>query len=68
MEAAVVGDDDRVHLHHVTVARDLGTSMEIASGVGPRDEVINNPSDSITDGEKVHVIRTADRQASGGNE
>ena len=67
MEAAVVGGDDRVHLHHVTVARDLGTLMEIASGVGPRDKVINNPSDSIADGEKVHVI-TADKQALGGSE
>jgi RND family efflux transporter MFP subunit len=56
MEAAVVGSDDRVHMHHVTVARDLGTFMEIASGIDARDEVINNPSDSIADGQKVHVV------------
>jgi RND family efflux transporter MFP subunit len=65
MEAAVVGGDDRVHLQHVTVARDLGTAMDIASGVGPTDEVINNPSDSIADGQRVHVIHPNGKQGAG---
>jgi multidrug efflux system membrane fusion protein len=56
LEAAVVGSDDRVHLTPVTVARDLGSSMQIASGLTPADRVIDNPPDSITDGERVRVM------------
>jgi multidrug efflux pump subunit AcrA (membrane-fusion protein) len=65
MEAAVVGSDDRVHLRHVTVSRDLGTAMEIASGIDATDEVINNPSDSIADGQKVHVVHSNGKPSPG---
>jgi RND family efflux transporter MFP subunit len=55
LEAAVVGPDDRVHLHHVTVGRDMGSTMQIAGGLTPSDRVIDNPPDSITDGEQVKI-------------
>jgi RND family efflux transporter MFP subunit len=56
LEAAVVGADNHVHLRRVVVGRDLGTEMEIASGLSPKDEVVNNPPDSLADGELVRVI------------
>jgi RND family efflux transporter MFP subunit len=57
LEAAVVGPDDRVHLRPVKVGRDLGSSMEISSGLSTTDRVINNPPDSIAEGELVRVIQ-----------
>jgi RND family efflux transporter MFP subunit len=56
LEAAVVGPGDRVRLRPVTVARDLGSSMEIASGLSPSDRIINNPPDSISDNQLVRVV------------
>jgi RND family efflux transporter MFP subunit len=55
LEAAVVGPDNRVHLRHVTVGRDMGSTMQIAGGLTPSDQVIDNPPDSITDGEQVKI-------------
>jgi RND family efflux transporter MFP subunit len=55
MTVAVVGPNDRVALKHVTVARDLGTTVEIATGLSPNDAVIDNAPDSIANGEVVRV-------------
>jgi RND family efflux transporter MFP subunit len=56
MQAAVVGPDDRVQLRPVTVGRNLGATIEVTSGVGPSDAVIDNPPDSIANGQRVRVI------------
>jgi RND family efflux transporter MFP subunit len=55
MTAAVVGPDGRVVLKPVTVARDLGNAVEIATGLAPGDAVIDNPPDSLIAGEQVRV-------------
>jgi RND family efflux transporter MFP subunit len=57
-EVAVVGSDDRVILRPVTIGRDLGSSLEITSGLGPSDRVIDNPPDSVARGELVRVTPT----------
>ncbi|BCG01960.1 secretion protein HlyD (plasmid) [Paraburkholderia sp. PGU19] len=54
---AVVDGDGVVHLHKVTIAQDLGQTLEIESGIEPNDRVIINPSDSIEDGDHVVVTR-----------
>jgi multidrug efflux system membrane fusion protein len=58
MAAAVVGPDGRVTMKPVTIARDLGTSIEIAAGLSPTDAVIANPPDSLVNGELVRVKAT----------
>jgi multidrug efflux system membrane fusion protein len=55
MAVAVVGPDSHVVIKPVKVARDLGTSVEIATGLSPGDEVIDNPPDSLTYGELVRI-------------
>jgi membrane fusion protein, multidrug efflux system len=55
LAAAVVGPSGRVTLKPVTLARDLGTTVEIAAGVSPGDAVITNPPDSLANGELVRV-------------
>ena len=59
MEVAVVDPHDHVHLHPVTVGRNLGATIEIASGLSPNDRVINNPPDSIAEGQLVRVTDDA---------
>ena len=44
-----------ISLAAVTLARDLGTTVEIAAGVSPGDAVITNPPDSLANGELVRV-------------
>jgi hypothetical protein len=39
----------------VAIARDLGASVEIKSGLGVADRVIDNPPDSLVNGEVVRV-------------
>jgi RND family efflux transporter MFP subunit len=53
---AVVDANSIAHLVHIVSGRDLGTSMEVLSGLPPNQSVIANPPDSLTDGEKVRII------------
>jgi RND family efflux transporter MFP subunit len=54
--------DGTVHLQSVTMGRDLGATVEIANGLQPTDEVILNPSDSVSEGEQVRVTSGAGPQ------
>jgi RND family efflux transporter MFP subunit len=52
---AAVDDKGVVHLRAVSIAQDLGQSLEIDSGIEPTEKIIVNPSDSIADGDRVEV-------------
>jgi membrane fusion protein, multidrug efflux system len=54
-QAAVVGDDNHVHLVPISIGRDYGATIEILGGVKPGDKVVLNPPDSLEDGALVHV-------------
>lgn len=54
-QVALVQADGRVRLQDIQLGRDLGNSVEAISGLRPDDEVIENPSDAITDGTLVSV-------------
>ncbi|WP_022724239.1 efflux RND transporter periplasmic adaptor subunit [Rhodopseudomonas sp. B29] len=56
LRVAAVGPDDRVKLKPVTIARDLGRDIELASGVVPDDRIIVAPPDGLSDGDKVRVV------------
>jgi membrane fusion protein, multidrug efflux system len=55
-QAAVVGPDNHVRLRRVTVGRDLGSTIEVSAGLSPADRVIDNPPDSISEGQLVRVV------------
>jgi RND family efflux transporter MFP subunit len=55
LQVGVVDSNGVVQLHSVKIDRDLGTTIEIASGVTQGDQVIINPSDSLVSGIKVRV-------------
>ena len=54
-QVGVVGSDNVVHLKDIKIGRDFGTKIEVERGVGPEDQVVLNPSDSLGDGQKVRI-------------
>jgi membrane fusion protein, multidrug efflux system len=63
LRVATVGPDERVLFKTVTIARDLGRDIELASGVTLEDRIINAPPDGIVDGDQVRVVSTKGRPA-----
>jgi RND family efflux transporter MFP subunit len=56
LRVATVDANYIAHLAHVIAGRDMGSSVEIVNGLKQGEPVIVNPPDSLTDGEKVHVV------------
>src|ERR1700761_4139767 len=56
LRVATVGSDDKVLFKTVTIARDLGRDIELASGITPEDRIIVAPPDGIADGDQVRVV------------
>jgi len=63
---AVVDAASRVRLRAVTLGRNLGEAIEIVDGIGPRDRLVVNPSDSLAEGDAVAVNAAADDAAAAG--
>ena len=55
LRVATIGLDNRVVLKTVTVARDLGKVVEIATGLTAEDRVIESPPDGIAHGDLVRI-------------
>ncbi len=58
-QVATIDGDGRAHLQAITVGRDLGQTVEVTSGLAPHQQVVDNPPDSLADGEKVSVVDAA---------
>jgi hypothetical protein len=58
IRAATVRDGKAV-LVPITIGRDFGDSLEILSGLGPKDPLIVNPPDSLISGTPVKVQEAA---------
>jgi RND family efflux transporter MFP subunit len=48
-----VVEQGRIALRNVQIGRDLGRTVEILEGIGPKDHLVLNPPDVIIDGEAV---------------
>jgi RND family efflux transporter MFP subunit len=55
LSIATVGSDNRVVVKPVSIERDLGAMIELASGLQPGDRVIENPPDGVSDGTIVRL-------------
>ena len=55
LRVATVDANDRVKFKIVTIARDLGRDIELASGISPDDRIIIAPPDGLADGDQVRV-------------
>ncbi len=54
------------HLVHVVIGTDDGANVQIISGLRPGDQVIQDPPDSLIDGQKVTVVQPGSRPAAAG--
>jgi RND family efflux transporter MFP subunit len=59
LSIATVNADNHVLLKPVTIERDLGAVVELASGLSPNDRVIENPPDGIANGTLVRLAAAA---------
>jgi RND family efflux transporter MFP subunit len=59
LSIATVDADNRVLLKPVSIERDLGAVVELASGLAPNDRVIQNPPDGIGNGAEVGLAGAA---------
>ena len=55
LQVATVGSNERIVLKQVTISRDLGNEVELASGIAADDRVVANPPDGIATGDKVRI-------------
>ncbi len=66
LQVATLGPGDKIELKSVTLARNLGTDVEVVSGLSASDRVVDSPPDSLASGDLVRVarrFRTPDREA-----
>ena len=55
LKVATLGPGNRAVLKPVTLGRNLGTEVEVLSGLTPSDRLVNSPPDSLQDGDLVQV-------------
>jgi hypothetical protein len=62
----LVVDGNKAHLVSVVIGEDDGANVQIVSGLNGGDKVIQDPPDSLIEGEKVHVQSPGDKTDAGG--
>jgi RND family efflux transporter MFP subunit len=66
LRVGVVVNGDTAHLVPVVIGEDDGASVQIVTGLSLGDQVIQDPPDSLIDGEKVQVVSPANQTNAGG--
>lgn len=61
LRVATVDAENKVSLKTVTLARDLGKTVELSAGIAGTDRVIENPPDGVADGQVMHVAKAAQK-------
>jgi RND family efflux transporter MFP subunit len=59
MQVATVDATGHVKLKTVKIARDLGASVDISTGISRADRIIDNPADALQEGDEVRVAEAA---------
>jgi len=60
LQVATLGRHDRIVMKPITIGTDLGTTVIVASGLSPGDRVVDNPPDSLSEGDTVRVAHGLD--------
>jgi len=55
MLVATVDAANHVKLKTIVIARDMGATVDVASGISPKDRIIDNPTDALQDGDEVKI-------------
>jgi multidrug efflux pump subunit AcrA (membrane-fusion protein) len=59
-------DGTRAHVVPVIIGQDDGATAQIASGISANDQIIQDPPDSLIDGERVTVVNSGKASNAGG--
>jgi RND family efflux transporter MFP subunit len=59
LEVAAIGEDDRIVVKKISIGRNLGSSVEVLSGLAPSDRVVVSPPDSLAAGDLVRIASEA---------
>lgn len=55
LQVATIGADERVRMKPISIGTDLGTQVVVDSGIDAHDRVVDNPPDSLSNGDRVRV-------------
>lgn len=55
LRVATVGTDNKINVKTITIARDLGKTIVVSSGLVTTDRVVENPPDGVKNGDKVNI-------------
>jgi len=66
LQVATLDEGNKVHLVHVMIGQDDGATVQIVSGLTASDKVIQDPPDSLIDGEAVTPEQAAGPAGQGG--
>ncbi len=58
LRLVTLDDQNHAHLQPISVGRDWGNQIEVLAGLNQGQRIVDNPPDSILDGEKVNVANT----------
>jgi RND family efflux transporter MFP subunit len=55
MHVVTVQKDEKIHLASVVIGRDMGTQIEVLSGIQASDTLVASPSDLLREGQQVEA-------------
>ena len=66
LRLGIVTNGNVAHLVPVIIGEDDGANVQVVAGLGPNDQVIQDPPDSLIEGEKVYVETPGSHANAGG--
>jgi hypothetical protein len=57
MHVVSVSADSRVHFVSVDIGQDMGSQVQISQGLHGGETLVSNPSDLLSDGQKVAIAQ-----------
>ncbi len=65
LRVATADSEDRIRFKKVTIARDLGRDIEIATGLNADDRIVLTPADGVADGDQVRIAGAPPKDGAG---
>jgi RND family efflux transporter MFP subunit len=65
LAVATVDSRNHIVMKPITVRSDLGATVEVAAGLSPGDRIVDNPPDSLADGDLVRIAGASARRLPG---
>jgi RND family efflux transporter MFP subunit len=66
LRVGTVTGDNVAHMIQIVIGEDDGANVQIVTGIGLSDRVIQDPPDSLIEGEKVQVVSPGSQTSAGG--